>query len=92
VGRLRGGSAKLAEMIQTSSGTHLLDPSVIAEPHGFRGGLSTRSTTRLTRFASSYSSEISLAQILDPSVFSECLKQSTGAKVLVNPQLDGAGG
>jgi NADPH:quinone reductase len=45
----------------------------------------------MTTFASSYSSEISLAQVLDPSVFSQCLKQSTGAKVLVNPQLDRAG-
>jgi NADPH:quinone reductase len=45
-----------------------------------------------TTFASSYSSEISLAQILDPSVFSLCIKQSTGAKVLVDPQLDHAGG
>jgi NADPH:quinone reductase-like Zn-dependent oxidoreductase len=44
-----------------------------------------------TTFASSYSSEISLAQILDPSVFSRCIKQSTGEKVLVNPQLDRAG-
>jgi NADPH:quinone reductase len=44
-----------------------------------------------TTFASSYSSEISLAQILDPSVFSRCIKQSTGEKVLVNPKLDGAG-
>ena len=44
-----------------------------------------------TTFASSYSSEISLAQVLDPSVFSQCIKQSTGEKVLVNPQLDGAG-
>src|SRR3984885_8871257 len=43
-----------------------------------------------TTFASNYSSEISLAQILDPSVFSQCIKQSTGAKVLVNPQLDRA--
>ena len=40
-----------------------------------------------TTFASSYSSEISLAQILDPSVFSQCIKQSTGEKVLANPQL-----
>jgi NADPH:quinone reductase len=40
-----------------------------------------------TTFASSYSSEISLAQILDPSVFSQCIKHSTGEKVLVNPQL-----
>jgi NADPH2:quinone reductase len=40
-----------------------------------------------TTFASSYSSEIALAQVLDPSVFSQCIKQSTGAKVLVNPQL-----
>jgi NADPH2:quinone reductase len=44
-----------------------------------------------TTFASSYSSEISLAQVLDPSVFSQCIKQSTGAKVLVDPQLDRAG-
>jgi NADPH:quinone reductase len=44
-----------------------------------------------TMFASSYSSEISLAQILDPSVFSQCIKQSTGEKVLVNPQLDRVG-
>jgi NADPH:quinone reductase len=40
-----------------------------------------------TTFASSYSSEISLAEVLDPSVFSRCIKQSTGEKVLVNPQL-----
>jgi NADPH2:quinone reductase len=45
----------------------------------------------MTTFASSYSSEISLAQVLDPSVFSQCLEQSTGAKVLVNPLLDRAG-
>jgi NADPH2:quinone reductase len=44
-----------------------------------------------TTFASSYSSEISLAEILDPSVFTRCVKQSTGEKVLVNPQLDHAG-
>ena len=44
-----------------------------------------------TTFASSYSSEISLAEMLDPSVFSRCVKQSTGEKVLVNPQLDHAG-
>ena len=43
-----------------------------------------------TTFASSYSSEISLAQILDPSVFSQCIQQSTGGKVLVKPQLDRA--
>jgi NADPH:quinone reductase len=41
-----------------------------------------------TTFASSYSSEISL----NPSVFSQCIKQSTGEKVLVNPQLDSARG
>ena len=45
----------------------------------------------VTTFASSYSSEISLAQILDPSVFSLCIKQSTGEKVLVDPQLITAG-
>ena len=45
-----------------------------------------------TTFASGYSSEISLAQILDPSVFSQYLKKSTGEKVLVNPQLDRTGG
>jgi NADPH:quinone reductase len=44
-----------------------------------------------TTFSSSYSSEISLAEILDPSVFSRYIKQSTGEKVLVNPQLDHAG-
>jgi NADPH:quinone reductase len=44
-----------------------------------------------TTFASSYSSEISLAQILDPRVFSQCIKQSTGEKVLVDPQLDSVG-
>ena len=42
-----------------------------------------------TTFASSYSSEISLAQVLDPRVFSQCIKQSTGEKVVVNPQLEG---
>jgi hypothetical protein len=44
-----------------------------------------------TTFASSYSSEISLAQVLDPGVFSQCIKQSTGEKVLVDPQLDSVG-
>ena len=44
-----------------------------------------------TTFASSYSSEISLAQILDPTVFSRCIKKSTGEKALVNPQLASAG-
>ena len=40
-----------------------------------------------TTFASSYANEVSLADVLHPSVFSSYIKQSTGDKVLVNPQL-----
>jgi len=40
-----------------------------------------------TTFASSYSDEISLKDMLDPTVFSRYSKHSTGEKVLVNPQL-----
>jgi NADPH:quinone reductase len=41
-----------------------------------------------TTFASSYANEVSLADVLHPSVFERYVKQSTGEKVLVNPQLD----
>jgi NADPH2:quinone reductase len=40
-----------------------------------------------TTFASRYTSEISLADVLDPSVFSRYRRQATGEKFLVNPQL-----
>ena len=40
-----------------------------------------------TTFASVYTSEISLADVLDPGVFSRYRKQATGEKFLVNPQL-----
>jgi NADPH2:quinone reductase len=40
-----------------------------------------------TTFASAYSGEISLKDMLDPSVFSRYGKHSTGDKFLVNPQL-----
>jgi NADPH:quinone reductase len=40
-----------------------------------------------TTFASAYSDEISLKDMLDPSVFSRYGKHSTGEKFLVNPQL-----
>ncbi len=40
-----------------------------------------------TTFASTYSSEISLADVLDPTIFMRYTTQSTGEKVLVNPQL-----
>lgn len=40
-----------------------------------------------TTFASSYTSEVALADVLDPSVFSRYRKQATGEKFLVNPQL-----
>jgi NADPH2:quinone reductase len=40
-----------------------------------------------TTFASTYSSEISLADVLDPSVFTRYITHATGEKVLVNPQL-----
>lgn len=40
-----------------------------------------------TTFASRYTSEISLADVLDPSVCSRYRKQATGEKFLVNPQL-----
>jgi hypothetical protein len=41
-----------------------------------------------TTFASTYTSEISLAEMLDPSVFNQYVKQATGEKFLVNPHLD----
>ncbi len=40
-----------------------------------------------TTFASTYASEVALADVLDPSVFSRFVKQATGEKFLVNPQL-----
>ena len=40
-----------------------------------------------TTFASGYANEVSLADVLHPSVFARYVKQSTGDKVLVNPQL-----
>jgi NADPH:quinone reductase-like Zn-dependent oxidoreductase len=40
-----------------------------------------------TTFASTYTSEVALADVLDPSVFSRYRKQATGEKFLVNPQL-----
>jgi len=40
-----------------------------------------------TTFASTYTSEVSLADVLDPGVFSRYVKQATGEKFLVNPQL-----
>jgi NADPH2:quinone reductase len=42
-----------------------------------------------TTFASSYANEISLADVLHPSVFERYVKPSTGEKVLINPQLMG---
>jgi NADPH:quinone reductase len=41
-----------------------------------------------TTFASTYTSEISLADVLAPAVFSRYVKQATGEKFLVNPHLD----
>ena len=38
-----------------------------------------------TTFASSYTSEISLPDVLDPAVFTRYAKQATGEKFLVNP-------
>ena len=35
MGRLTGGSDKLADVVQTISGTDLLDPEVISQPYGF---------------------------------------------------------
>ena len=40
-----------------------------------------------TTFASSYTGEVSLTDVLDPSVFSRYVKQATGEKFLVDPQL-----
>ncbi len=40
-----------------------------------------------TTFASAYSDEISLKDMLDPTAFSRYSKHSTGEKFLVNPQL-----
>jgi NADPH:quinone reductase len=40
-----------------------------------------------TTFASSYATEVSLADVLHPGVFARYVKQATGDKVLVNPQL-----
>ena len=40
-----------------------------------------------TTFASTYSSEIPLADVLDPSVFTRYITHATGEKVLINPQL-----
>jgi NADPH2:quinone reductase len=40
-----------------------------------------------TGFASSYSAEIGLAEMLDPNVFTRYATHSTGKKFLVNPQL-----
>lgn len=39
-------------------------------------------------FASTYTSEISLADVLEPGVFTRYVKQATGEKFLVNPHLD----
>jgi hypothetical protein len=41
-----------------------------------------------TTFASSYTSEVSLAGMLDPTAFSRYSKQATGEKYLVMPNLD----
>jgi NADPH2:quinone reductase len=41
-----------------------------------------------TTFASSYTSEVSLAGILDPLVLIRCSKQATGEKCLVVPNAD----
>jgi NADPH:quinone reductase len=52
------------------------------------GELRARVAAGLTAtFASSYANEVSLADVLHPSVFARYVKQSTGDKVLVNPQL-----
>jgi NADPH:quinone reductase len=40
-----------------------------------------------TTFASAYSDEISLSDMLDPNVFSRYAKHATGEKFLVNPEL-----
>ncbi len=56
-------------------------------PESF-GELRSRVAAGLTTtFASRYTSEISLADVLDPRVFSRYRKQATGEKFLVNPQL-----
>ncbi len=40
-----------------------------------------------TTFASSYANEVSLADVLHPSVFARYVKLATGDKVLINPQI-----
>ena len=56
-------------------------------PHAFSELRSRVVAGLTTTFVSSYTSEVSLADVLDPSVFSRYVKQATGEKFLVNPQL-----
>jgi NADPH:quinone reductase len=58
-------------------------------PNAFSELRARVATGLTTTFASTYTSEISLAEVLDPGVFSRYVKQATGEKFLVNPQLRG---
>jgi NADPH:quinone reductase-like Zn-dependent oxidoreductase len=71
-----------------SVGGWLLTPFLQSiEPEEF-GRLRARVAAGLaTTFASSYTREISLTDVLDPDVFARYTKQATGEKFLVNPHL-----
>jgi hypothetical protein len=58
------------------------------DPDTFSGFRSRVAAGLKTTFASSYTSEGSLAEMLDPLVFRRYAKQATGEKYLVVPNLD----
>jgi NADPH2:quinone reductase len=73
-----------------SLGGWLLTPFLQSIGPGRLGQLRDRVAADLTTtFASAYSDEISLRDMLDPGVFSRYSKHSTGEKFLVNPLLSG---
>jgi len=70
-------------------GGWLLTPFLLSIGADAFGQLRARVAAGLkTTFASSYTSEISLADVLDSRVFTRYVKQATGEKFLVNPSLD----
>ena len=72
-----------------SVGGWLLTPFIgTIDPDTFSGFRSRVAAGLKTTFASSYTSEVSLAGMLNPLAFRRHAKQATGEKYLVVPNLD----
>jgi NADPH:quinone reductase len=69
-------------------GGWLLTPFLLSVGPETLAGIRARVAAELTTtFASTYTSEISLAGVLEPEAFTSYAKQATGTKFLVNPSL-----